>query len=42
MNEVDDADGKDQNERAEKQADVQMQITCDEVKASHQEAARRE
>ena len=37
MNQVEHARGKDQNERAEEQADVQVQVTSDEIEASHQE-----
>ena len=37
MNEVEDADGKDEDEGTDKQADVQMQVARDEIKASHQE-----
>jgi hypothetical protein len=40
MNEAEDADGEDQDKGTEKQAGVQMQITCDEIKASHQEVRR--
>ena len=37
VNEVEDADGKDEDKGTDKQADVQMQVARDEIKASHQE-----
>ena len=36
VNEVEDTDGKDQDERTEKETDVQMQIADEQIEASHQ------
>jgi hypothetical protein len=40
VNEVEDAEGKDEDKGTDEQAHVQMQVARDEIKASHQEGLR--